>query len=85
MPSYDAIMDMITDKSKESVLVINLFGSEQQVEPLVVETVGDVYFKNMGAAIMLIYIPKETGVIVKRLFDPTKYDVLSKRVNPVVE
>lgn len=80
MPSYDAIMEMITDTSKESVLIISL--TDGSAEPLMIETVGDVYMKNMGSAVMMIYITKSDNCIVKRLFDPAKYDVCSKRVNP---
>lgn len=80
MPSYDAIMEMITDTSKESILITNL--TNGSAEPLMIETVGDVYMKNMGSAVMVIYIAKSNNCIVKSLIDPARYDVLSKRVNP---
>lgn len=80
MPSYDAIMEMITDTSKESVLIIS--STDDSEEPLKIETVGDVYMKNMGCAVMMIYITKSDNCIVKCLIDPAKHDVCSKRVNP---
>lgn len=81
MPSYDAVMEMITDKSKESVLFINDIGSEMKPEP--VKTVGDVFFKPMGNAVLMIFVSKDTNAIVKQVFDPAKVAVLSARVNPI--
>lgn len=81
MPSYEAVYNMITDASKESTLIIHATGTE--IEPYTVETVGDVFIKNMGAALMLIYVVKGTNVLTKRAINPAVYDVLVKRANPL--
>lgn len=81
MPSYEAVYNMITDASKESTLIIHATGTE--IEPYTVETVGDVFIKNMGAALLLIYVVKETNVLTKRAINPAVYDVLVKRTNPL--
>ena len=81
MPSYEAVYNMITDDSKESTLMIHATGTE--LEPYPVQTVGDVFIKNMGAALLLIYVDKETKVLAKRVINPAVYDVLVKRANPL--
>lgn len=81
MPSYEAVYNMITDDSKESTLMIHATGTE--LEPYTVQTLGDVFIKNMGAALLLIYVDKETKVLAKRAINPAVYDVLVKRTNPL--
>lgn len=82
MPSYEDVYKMINDDLAEAILTISPINSDDS-EPYTVETYGDVYIKNMGACLMLIYVAKDTNQINKRIINPNVYEVHVTQINPI--
>lgn len=82
MATYEDVYKMINDDLAEAILTISPINSDD-LEPYTVETYGDVYIKNMGACLMLIYVAKETNQINKRIINPNVYEVHVTQINPI--